>query len=199
MRVGYDNDGVGYFFGPSVRNYLATVGRDVPEMHDHACTKWDFYQAWGMHRDEFDKHVDAGVDAGIIFGPGNGLTRPNFFESIRTVKALGHEVIIVTHRYQGSPGMAERNTEKWLEPVRHLIDEVHYAEDKTSVPTDTFVEDNLANYDALIAAGVKAFLINRPWNEVKGGDARNRIDDVSDYTDAIVKITEQGFADLTLA
>jgi len=179
--------------------YLGTVGVDVPVMTDDKCIDWDFYKAWGMTREEFNRHVDAGVDAGIIFGDHEGLTRENFFAAVEFTKSLGHENIIVTHRHQGSPGMAERNTFLWLGPVLKYIDEVHFAEDKTSVPTDTFVEDNLKNYDMLVAAGTKAFLINRPWNLVPGGDARNRINDVSDYAQAIEDITYQGFADLTLA
>jgi hypothetical protein len=199
MRVGWDLDGVGYVFGMSVRNYLATIGIEVEPPTDKFCKHWNFFEFWKMHEDAFAKHCDDGVDAGIIFGPGYGLTRPNFFESMQRVKALGHTNVIVTHRFQGKPGNAERNTEAWLAPYRHLVDEVYYSKDKTVGNCDVFVEDSRPNYDALTAAGVKAYLINRPWNGVEGGDARNRILDVLDYAEAIEKITADGFADLTVA
>lgn len=199
MRVGFDLDGVGYIFGLSVRDYLRTIGIEVEEPTDEFCTNWNFFEFWHMHRDEFGKHCGDGVDAGIVFGPGDHLTRPNFFEAIRRVKELGHEVIVVTHRYQGSPGKAEENTRKWLAPVMKYIDELHFGEDKTAVPTDMFVEDSLPNYDALIDKGVNAFLIDRPWNQVEGGDARNRISDVIDYAEAIERATKEGFVDLTFA
>lgn len=199
MRVGWDLDGVGYVFGDSVRRYLTSIGIDVPLATDEHCKTWNFYEAWGMTREEFAKHCDDGVDAGFVFGCLDGLTRPNFFEAIRRTKELGHENIVVTHRWQGSPGMAEKNTYKWLAPVQEYIDEIHFSADKTLFNTDTFVEDNLRNYDMLIEAGQKAFLVNRPWNQVEGGDARNRINDVSEYAQAIEDITLERFFDLSFS
>lgn len=182
-----------------MRLYLTSIGIEVPPTTDEFCNDWNFFEFWGMTREEFDRHCDDAVDAGFVFGDHEGLTRPNFFESLLLTKELGHENIIVTHRYQGSPGKAEENTRKWLEPYKYLIDELHFSGDKTSVPTDTFVEDNLKNYDALVEKGVKAFLINRPWNYVEGGDARNRIDDVQEYAQAIEDITLERFFDLSFS
>lgn len=184
MRIGYDLDGVGYVFGASVRNHLATKGIDVPPATDEFCTHWDFYEFWGMTREEFGMHCDEGADAGIIFGPGEGLTRPNFFESMARSKALGHTNVIVTHRFQGSPGSAERNTEAWLAPYRHLVDELYYSKDKTIGNCDMFVEDSLPNYDRLVEHGVDAYLIDRPWNGPYN-DHRARIADVSEYADMV--------------
>lgn len=188
LRIGIDLDGVGYIFGASVTDYLDSIGVTREPATDNFCTSWDFFKRWAMSDQEFSKHCDDGVDDGFIFGPGSHLTRPNFFESIRIIKEMGHKVIIVTHRYQGSPGNAELNTYKWLHPIMDIIDEIHFSHDKTSVPTDMFVEDNLNNYDALIAAGTDAYLINRPWN-MPYNDKRNRINDIADYADAVVART----------
>ena len=188
LRIGYDLDGVGYVFGESVRQSMALDGIHVPPASDDFCKHWDFYEFWGMSRDDFEGHCDLGVDRGIVFGPGEGLTRPNFFESLVRTKAMGHKNIIVTHRYQGGPGMAQRNTYKWLEPYADFIDEVHFNADKRVGNCDMFVEDNLRNYDMLVAAGVDTFLVNRPWNGPYG-DHRNRISDVSDYADAVEERT----------
>jgi len=189
LRIGIDLDGVGYIFAESVRDYLCSIGMQVSPMPDSACLSWNFHEQWnGMDRKEFNSHCDDGVDDGFVFGPGRHLTRPNFFESLRIIKEMGHKIIIITHRYQGSPGNAELNTYKWLHPVIDIIDEIHFSHDKTSVPTDMFVEDNLQNYDALKAAGTDAYLINRPWN-MPYNDKRNRINDIADYADAVVART----------
>jgi uncharacterized HAD superfamily protein len=78
-------------------------------------------------------------------------------------------------------------------------DELHFTADKTSANCDFFIEDKLENYDALILAGVKAYLLNRPWNQVPGGDGRNRINDISEYVDAVAEATQKGYADLVFA
>lgn len=179
-------------FGASVRDYLQTIDIHVEEATDEFCTHWDFFEFWGMTPDDFTKHCDDGTDLGVIFGPGDHLTRPGFFDSIRLTKAMGHEVIVVTHRFQGKPGSAQRNTEAWLEPIRHLIDEIHYSKDKTIGNTNLFVEDSKPNYDALTAAGIECYLINRPWNGPYDDD-RSRIGDITDYT-AIVAGKTLGYS-----
>lgn len=184
MRIGYDLDGIGYVFGRAVRQSLFQEGVFLEDPTDEFCKHWDFYEFWGMDKEGFRAATDRGVDRGIVFGPGDGLTRPNFFESIVRTKALGHKNIIVTHRYQGSPGMAQRNTYKWLEPYEDFIDEVIFSEDKTVGDCDMFVEDNLANYDRLVDAGVDAYLVDRPWNGPYS-DSRARISDVSEYADLV--------------
>lgn len=189
MRIGWDLDGVGYVFGESVRRSLALDGIKVAEATDEFCTHWDFYEFWGMNREQFAEASDIAVNRGICFGPGEGLTRPNFFDSMARVKALGHTNVIVTHRFQGNPGLAERNTFRWLEveSARYgidLYDEIYFNADKTVGNCDMFVEDNLGNYDKLVAAGVDAYLINRPWNAPYTDD-RLRIDDVSEYADMV--------------
>lgn len=184
MKIGYDLDGIGYSFGLSVSRYLNTVGVRLPTATDQFCKHWDFYKFWGMDKEEFAQHCHDGVNNGIIFGPGWKLTRPGFFESLARTKGMGHTNVVITHRYQGAPGNAEMNTEEWLKPVRHLVDELHYSHDKTLVDTDMFVEDNAGNYDKLVAAGVDAYLVNRPWN-APYDDHRVRINDVTEYADMV--------------
>lgn len=197
MRVGFDLDGVLYDFGNSVRRYLDSIGRvygfkDGAEEPHH----WDFYEYWGMDRHEFKQICDDGADAGYVFCGG---TRPSAVESVRRVRDLGHEVIIITDRQFGStPSVSHEHTRNWLAEHGIEHDELHFSADKTIVPTDLFVEDKLENYDALIAAGTPCFLINRAWNQVEGGDARSRINDISEYADAIEHMTKaQKYLDLS--
>ena len=186
MIVGWDLDGVGYIFGASVRNYLTSIGLEVADPTDEFRSHWNFFEFWGMTADDFAKHCDDGVDAGYIFAPGDDVTRAGFFDSVRRVKEAGHTNVVITHRYQGTPGKAEELTHQWLEPVKDVIDEIFFTKNKTVRWTDVFVEDNKDNYDNLASAGTNAFLINRPWN-APYDDGRKRINDVVDYADLIVK------------
>lgn len=198
VRVGVDLDGVLYDFGASVRLYLDSIGRhygwkdDAAEPHD-----WNFFEYWGMDRNEFRKICDDGVDAGYIF---SGDIRPHAKEAVNDIAEAGHEIIIITDRQFGSrPVNSHAATRNWLDMHGIWFDELVFSADKTCVPTDTFVEDKLENYDALVANGTKCFLINRPWNLVPGGDARERIADIWDYAVAVSDMTEKGFADLSFS
>lgn len=180
MRVGFDLDGVLFDFGNSVRRYLDSIGReygfkdDAPEPH---C--WDFFEYWGVTREDFVQICHDGVDAGYIF---SGGVRPNAVQAVHKVYAAGHDVVIITDRSFGTTPEASHNaTREWLAQHDIPYDELHFSSDKTIAPTDCFVEDKLENYDALTKAGVKCYLINRPWNQVKGGDYRDRINDISEY------------------
>lgn len=198
MRVGFDLDGVLYDFGNAVRVYLDSIGReygwkdDAEEPHH-----WDFYEYWHMDRKEFAQVCHDGVDAGYIF---SGDARPNAAEAVNRVADMGHEIIIITDRFFGEdPKASHVATEIWLAEHGIPYHELHFSPNKLIAPTDTFVEDKLENYDTLNLAGVKSYLVNRPWNEVEGGDARNRINDVIDYADAIELMWSDGFTDLTFA
>jgi len=198
MRVGFDLDGVLYDFGKSVRLYLDSIGReygwkdDAEEPHT-----WNFFEYWNLTLDEFKQVCHDGVDAGYIF---SGEARPGAAEAVNRVADMGHEIIIITDRFFGAdPSASHVATEIWLPENGMPYHELHFSPNKLLVPTDTFVEDKLENHDTLTEGGVKSYLITRPWNEVPGGDARNRINDISEYADAIELMTSEGFVDLTFA
>lgn len=184
MRVGFDIDGVGYNFGDSVNRTLQYI--EQGHLWKSGPTPnpfWDFYKDWGWTTEQFIELCNLGVDAGIIF---QGPARPNFFEAMHKVREMGHEVIVVTDRSFGStPERSHKATYNWFDWHGFMPDEIHFSRDKCCVPTDMFVEDKLENYDALDAAGVRVFLINRPWNQVTPADTRRRIEDVADYARAV--------------
>lgn len=197
MRVGFDSDGVLDNFGEGVKNTLEVKGlghlwKSGPIKKSY----WNFYEDWGWTFPQFKELVDWGVDNGYIF---TGHWRDNAVESVRRVAELGHEIIIITDRGFGSdPRNSQRNTIEAYRNAGIEYDELHFTADKTSVSVDVMVEDKLQNYDALVANGTPTYLINRAWNEIEGGDLRNRINDVSEYADAIEAITAKGYADLQL-
>jgi hypothetical protein len=197
MRVGFDSDGVLDCFGDGV--YDALVARGQGHLWKSGPTKgsyWDFFKDWGWDYSQFKELVDWGVDNRYIF---TGHWREGAVESVRRVKELGHDVIIITDRSFGSdPLNSQRNTIEAFARAGIEYDEIHFTADKTSVAVDCMVEDKLENYDALVAVGTPTWLINRSWNFVPGGDARNRIESVSQYADAVESLTREGAANLVL-
>lgn len=113
---------------------------------------------------------------------------------------MNHEIIIITDRSFGkTPEVSQKLTLEWLNQHGIEFDELVFSPNKNAVPTDMFIDDKLQNYDALVANGVNAFLLNRPWNKVAGGDSRNRIDEISQYADAVQVATVRGYVDLTVS
>lgn len=196
--MGFDLDGVLYNFGDSVKRYLDHIGQGhLWKSGPTDSPFWDFYKDWGWTGEQFVQLCNDGADAGFIFC---GPAREHAAAAVGRVAALGHEIIIITDRQFGTtPDVSHRNTENWLREHGIEYDELWFSADKTCAHTDVFVEDKLENYDALVANGTPTYLINRAWNFVEHGDARNRINCISEYADEIEKITAQGFADLALA
>lgn len=193
----FDSDGVLDTFGDGVRDALIARGQGhLWKSGPNEKSYWNFFEDWGWSFSQFKELVDWGVDHGYIF---SGHWRPGAIEAVGRIAKMGHEVIIITDRSWGSdPDNSQRNTIEAFSRAGIEYDELHFTHDKTSVYVDVMVEDKLENYDSLVAKGTPTFLINRAWNEVPGGDGRNRINSVSEYVDAIESISSQGFADLTL-
>lgn len=182
MRVGFDCDGVLFNFGESVYDYLVATGKEhLWKSGEDLKPHWYFYKKWrdAWTDEEFVKFCNEGADAGYIF---RGNVRDNAVQAVRQVKAMGHEVIVITDRAFGTtPEVSHHATiEWWKENDFPEFDEIHFSADKTVVPTDIFVEDKIANFEALWEAGTPCFLITRPWNdEYDAGEYR--ISDIKDY------------------
>lgn len=203
MRVGFDSDGVLDNFSEGVRQ--AMVARDLGHLWKSGPTPksfWNYYEDWSNPDGsrwtfaQFKELVDWGVDNGYIF---TGHFRPNAVETVARIAKMGHQIIIATDRFFGTdPENSHRNTIEAFGKAGIEYDELHFTRDKCSVDLDVMVEDKLENYDALVANGTPTWLINRSWNEVAGGDGRQRINDISDYGDVIAELTRDGVRDLQL-
>jgi hypothetical protein len=201
MIVGLDSDGCIDTFGDGVHDALKARG--LGHLWKSGPTKraiWNFFEEWKNEDGspwtfaQFKELVDWGVDEGYVFA---GHWRDGAIDAVKRIKALGHTVVIITDRSWGShPFHSQRNTVNAFERAGIEYDELIFSADKTIVPTDIFVEDRLENYDALVEAGTVTYLINRTWNEVPGGDARNRIDSIGDFADIVEDLTEAGVVDL---
>ncbi len=163
MRIGVDLDGVLYDFVGALREYAISVNYHEDQLPPNKT--WDFHNEWGMSLGEWKSLVREGVEAGVVFRVGSpSLHAPLVLGWLR---AQGHTIHIVTHREWGTK--SHTNTEAWLKAWEIPYDSITYAQDKTLVPTDIFVDDHVANLDALRAAGTVAVAFDRPWNEEWSG------------------------------
>jgi hypothetical protein len=196
MRTGWDIDGVGFNFGDSCYRYLCHIGQeDLWKSGPNPEPYWDWYKDWGWTGQQFVDFCNAGADAGFIFA---GPVREGYREAIDEVANMGHEIIVATDRPFGStPEVSQNLTVDWFSENKIWYDELHFTAHKPSANCDVFIDDKIENYDSLVQAGCKAYLLNRPWNKVEGGDARNRIDTLEEYVDAIKVLTEEGAAQLS--
>jgi uncharacterized HAD superfamily protein len=203
-RVIYDVDGVGHVFGDTVHNALKARGeghlwKSGPTPKPY----WDFFKDWKKEDGtnwtyaDFKELCDWAADQGILF---DGPLREGYKESIEAVAKMGHQIIIHTDRpFGSSPEVCQKITIEWFAKHGIEYDELWFGPDKTTSNGDFIIEDRLENYDMCVEAGMKAFLLNRPWNEVEGGDARNRINEISEFTEAIEEATKKGYTDLSFA
>ena len=122
----------------------------------------------------------------------NGEPHQGTQEALTTLAVAGHELHIVTARDFGSaPGASERATLRWLEEYGIPYTSLTISHDKTSIPTDIFVEDYLPNYEKLRAAGTTAYLVNREWN-APYNDGRNRVADIREFARVVLATAEEG-------
>lgn len=184
LVVGWDIDGVGFTFGDSCRAHLDHTGRGhlwksgpTPEPY------WDWYKDWNWTSAEFVKFCNEAADCGCLF---TGGVRDGYKEAVEEVKSLGHTNVFITDRSFGStPEVSHELTYKWFRENGIEYDELHFSADKTVRRVDLYIDDKLSNYDALDAAGVEVYLLNRPWNRTDEPDARRRIDTIAEYVEKV--------------
>lgn len=186
--VGIDVDGVLHAFHQSFRHYVVINKIRTEEQCSHPVDRFNFYREWGISDDEFPEICNAGVDAGVIFDYGDPM-EADASASLYRLRELGHRIHIITYRLFGTNGASKATTLRYLQRHDLIYDSIAFSKDKTVVPTDFFLEDQVANYDQLELAGCESYLINRPWNEMVDGDDRRRVSSISEFVDIIEKRT----------
>lgn len=154
MRVGVDLDGVVVNFVDALRS---SWGLDPTEFLDPF--KWEIWECWGMTKENFVRWSDESYETHLFY---KAEPYPGAVEALHELHELGHSVHIVTARHHP---VGRRDTVAWLEDHGVHYDSLTFSDDKTCVPVDVFVEDNLPNAEACAKAGVKSFLMDRPWNQ----------------------------------
>lgn len=182
LTVGWDLDGVFYDFVSGFISHLEKKGyANLP----YAET-WSFYSnQWGWSRDKFLKEYAEAIKDGLFTpNPAHEIGSAN--SVLARAAELGARNVIVTARnISGARKEAHLNTMKWVEHHNLQVDEVYFREDKTSVPTDFFIEDNIDNYLQLRNKGTRSYLFNQPWNKV--AEDTHRVFSHDEFVDKIVK------------
>lgn len=186
VSVGLDLDGVFYPFENSLRMHLLNTRptltlQDLPD-----AIEWNFFYSWGLSLPMFLASCHEGVDAGTVFRQGDPF--PDTLPHLERLRTAGCVLHVVTDRFFGSEGVAAAATHAWMEEVDMRVDSVTFSPDKTSVETDFFIDDKIENYDALDAAGVEVYLLDRPWNQHV--DSRRRVKSVSEFVDIVVRAVQ---------
>lgn len=160
LSIGLDADGCFYDFTLSMIEYAREVGTPGCESFDYP-DRWNTWECWGMTQDAWMDLFREGVAAGKVFRSGQPVG--GAVEVIRALKDEGHSIHIVTHRNVHC--RAIQSTGEFLEEHDVPYDSLTFAQDKTVVPVDIFLEDNVDNYWALWDTGVTTPVIfDQPWN-----------------------------------
>lgn len=182
MRIGLDIDGVFYRFTRAYHLWLNESKGMSLSLDDEAQT-WDWFLDWETV-EQFQQNLHDSVDSGHMYWSGE-LYEPTMSQNLYDLRAEGHTIHFVTARTFGKTSCPEAATRHWLEENNLIYDTLTISKDKTAVKTDVFLEDNLKNYDALEAVGVKSYLVNRPYNLQK--DYRRRVTTVDEFTKLILE------------
>jgi hypothetical protein len=189
-RIGLDLDGVFYDFEQAIRQYLAEQGTMYSQMPP--ATQWHFYRDWGLSLEEFTAAGNNAADEGALWH--RHPCRLEDLKPLERLRAAGHTLHIVTARDYGTePAVSHEATVRWLRLSGFPYDTLTFASDKTIVKTDYFLEDKVANHDALIDANVKSCLIDRAYNQDADNPRdgmwadvpRTRVASVADFVEAV--------------
>lgn len=175
--VAVDLDGVIYPFAEAFRSYCAhRLG--VPDLAP--VTDWYFYRSWGLDDDQFVRYLtDACTDWDVfsVMPPEAGTA-----EGWNSLRAMGLRIHVITHR----PAAGWAQTADWLLRWGLEPDTLTFTHDKTVAVHHAggavaAIEDRVENHDALLAAGVHAVLIDRPWNQGAPGERVRTFADFATY------------------
>ena len=176
LAIMMDLDGPQYRF-ESAWYWSAVVLGYLKEDEDHFCpsVEWEFFKAYNnMPVETFLAICNEAADKGLLWN----LDLANLRDGAaawRDLLAVGHQLHVKTDRSFGThPIASEAATRIWLNETGRRYHSLTFTRDKTDGPEcDIALEDKIENYDALEAAGVEVWLIDRGWNQ--DGGVRRRV------------------------
>lgn len=179
-KIGVDIDDVLFPWADTAHMLCERAGITNGRMYD----SWQMWESYGCTKKDWLNAVKGMVLDGYY------VTRhpmPGALESMERLKQAGHTIHLVTARGKFALGAQIRTaTIEWLDKFQVPHDTLTFSPDKTVLPTDFFIEDNVDNYDALWAAGTQTVLVNRPHNACDDPPPRWRADNIADATDQVL-------------
>jgi len=186
-RVGIDLDGVCYDFTRAIAECHTGPDNPYPNEKFPEAKRWEFYLDWGWSLAEFVAHCDKAVDQGYLFRMGEPLNDAR--EQLERLREQGHKIVLITDRSFGE--RSEVNTYEWLEDYEIPFDEIYFTADKASIPVDWHIDDKVENIEAMLAAGVRAILHDRPWNQ-HGPSKWLRVSELKQFVDRVLTSESRG-------
>ncbi len=193
LRIGVDMDGPVYQFEKCLwvwKNRKLRAHGEIPPVPQ--TQTWNFFEepGWDATLEDYLKWCNEASAAGHLFN--SQPPHPGAVQGIKALKERGHTIHIMTYRmFPGAIANTAAFIEKWDIP----FDTISWTKDKTLVPVDIMIEDNVGNAEALHDAGVIAVIVDRPWNQewqgYRVGDLNGpRENDWSQFIDFVDLITE---------
>lgn len=151
---------------------------------------WQPYDEYDCTAEQWWEVLRAATYDGTLY---LGDPYPGAIGALWEFERAGHAIHLVTARGTHKSldpevkGLIEAATVRWLAEHHAPYDSLTFSHDKTIVPADYAVDDNINNYDALEAAGVAVWLIDQPWNR-DGADkqVRRRVNSLSEFADIVL-------------
>lgn len=148
-------------------------------------SSWSMHEEMGCTLEEWVAVLDAATVSGELY---DTVPYPEALEAMRRLYWEGHYIHIVTARgtFHGN-----QHNERIHEITRAQVEEfavphhsLTFTRDKTVVPTDYFIDDNVRNVKNLLDAGVEAYVLTRPWN--LDADLPHRVASVEEFANIIL-------------
>lgn len=180
MRIGVDIDDV--LFPWYDQAHVACTAAGIT--NGITPTSWYVHESYGCTLEEWIAALSAATLDGSLY---RGDPYPGAVDALERLKAAGHTIHLVTARGLLQHGeLIKAHTYRWVaDHLAHVVDSLTFSKDKTVVPVDVFIDDNVKNYDAVEAAGIECWLIDRPWNQ-DTGDGRWRFSSFAEYADDLL-------------
>ncbi len=181
MRVGIDVDDVLYPWYKQAHQACISAGIT----NGVTPTKWAVHEDYGCSLEEWVEALSEATLDGTLY---HGEPYPGAVEALERIKAAGHTIHLVTARGLLQHGtLIKEHTYRWVaDHLSHVVDSLTFSKDKTVVPVDTFLDDNLGNYERLVQHGVPAWLLTQPWNAVAGDGLVFRVSSVGEFADLVI-------------
>lgn len=156
--VMWDNDGV---MSDWVGNFYPWLCKKMGWVQ----TEWEIWHHYRNH----EMHDAEFVAALKEYAEEGGFAEQQIYSDVRTaiqkIKAHGDSQHVVTDR----PEAAQADTAWWVDTYTPEIDTLSFSRDKTVFKEYDdgpyyALDDRVENVQAMIDAGIQAFLLDRPWN-----------------------------------
>lgn len=180
MKIGFDVDDVLTDWYYTSHEYSNRAGINYNKVIKP--TVWACHEEYGATLDEWLAAVYPMALDGFYL---DTEPFPEVDKHLLRLKDAGHEVHLITSR--GAFVHGERiktDTQLWVEKHLPFVDSVTFSSDKSNPRTDYFLDDLPKNIDKVLAAGIKGYLLNQPWN--RGIPGYDRVASVKGFVDLIL-------------